>query len=80
MEVEKYQLALKDLGYFNASPTGYYGQLTTTAVYNFQYDHHLVGSWENDGAGMIGPKTRQKIEEIKQHKYLTWESKPLSTL
>jgi peptidoglycan hydrolase-like protein with peptidoglycan-binding domain len=51
-EVEKVQQLLKEKGYFNATPTGYFGTITQTAVMNFQRDHGLaVGCGWNSRSG-----------------------------
>ncbi|MDG0060219.1 peptidoglycan-binding protein [Priestia sp. P5] len=50
-EVEKVQQLLKEKGYFNATPTGYFGTITQTAVMNFQRDHGLAVD------GIVGPAT-----------------------
>ena len=43
--------AVKGKGYFNATPTGYFGTITQTAVMNFQRDHGLAVD------GIVGPAT-----------------------
>ena len=46
--------------------TGYYGYLTQAAVQNFQCKNHIVcsGSPDSTGYGVVGPKTREKLNEL----------------
>ena len=52
--------------YPEALITGYYGPLTILAVERFQVRYNIVnsGSPETTGYGLVGPKTRTKLNEI----------------
>jgi len=63
-EVLKFQGFLNTLGYLNAEPTGFFGPLTEKAVLSFQQEHKIISGHYDLGAGMIGPKTRKKFEEV----------------
>lgn len=47
-ETKRIQQRLKELGYFNAEVTGYYGNITRAAVKKFQYDYGLPQTGEVD--------------------------------
>ena len=47
-ETKRIQQRLKELGYFNAEVTGYYGSITRAAVKKFQYDYGLPQTGEVD--------------------------------
>lgn len=53
--VQNLQNRLRELGYFNATATGYYGNLTRSAVREFQADRGLPVD------GIFGPKTQRAI-------------------
>lgn len=57
--VTSLQTDLKTLGYFNASPTGYYGSLTATAVKSLQRKHGLKPD------GIAGKDTFSLINRLK---------------
>lgn len=46
--------------------TGYFGILTQSAIQRFQCEHNIIceGSPQTTGYGLVGPKTRQKLNEI----------------
>lgn len=46
--------------------TGFYGDVTTNAVRNFQRNHGIVsgGTFETTGYGLVGPSTRAKLNSI----------------
>lgn len=44
--------------------TGYFGDKTVAAVVRFQIKYGIIQSAMEEGAGMLGPKTRAKIAEI----------------
>jgi peptidoglycan hydrolase-like protein with peptidoglycan-binding domain len=53
--VRNLQTRLRELGYFNATATGYYGNLTRSAVREFQADNGLPVD------GIFGPRTQRAI-------------------
>jgi peptidoglycan hydrolase-like protein with peptidoglycan-binding domain len=53
--VRNLQNRLRELGYFNATATGYYGDLTRNAVREFQADNGLAID------GIFGPRTQRAI-------------------
>ncbi|WFD12099.1 peptidoglycan-binding domain-containing protein [Tepidibacter hydrothermalis] len=52
------QNRLKELGYFPANPTGYYGSITKQSVLNFQKANNLVAD------GIAGKNTIQKLNSL----------------
>ncbi|TFG91264.1 MAG: hypothetical protein E4H16_00035 [Candidatus Atribacteria bacterium] len=50
--------------YPEAKITGYFGILTRKAVIRFQLKYGIVASEYSAGAGLVGPKTRTKINEM----------------
>ena len=44
--------------------SGYFGQLTLAAVQKFQIKYGVVNSAEDPGYGLVGPKTRAKLQEV----------------
>lgn len=63
-EVEELQTKLKELGYFNAEPTGTYGMQTIEAVFAFQKEQGILSSWNDYGAGYFGNQTRKILNKI----------------
>lgn len=49
------QQRLRDLGYFNQQPTGYFGSITTDAVLQFQRSHGLIPD------GIVGQRTQSAL-------------------
>lgn len=45
-------------------PTGYFGNLTKQALIEFQIEEGLVVNQNSIGAGTVGPKTRERLNEI----------------
>ncbi|RJQ36894.1 peptidoglycan-binding protein [Candidatus Parcubacteria bacterium] len=43
--------------------TGYFGSLTTRAIQRFQERHGIAGP-DDPGYGIVGPKTRAKLNEL----------------
>lgn len=62
--VENLQKFLREEGFFNGADTGYYGDRTEDAVFAFQKAHGIVSLRSSSGAGVFGPKTREKFDEI----------------
>ncbi len=63
-EVRALQQTLFELGYLDATPTGYYGPKTSAAVLSFQMQFKLAGSPQSPGASLYGPKTREKLAYV----------------
>lgn len=57
-EVTQLQSTLKKLGYFQTTPTGYYGSITKNAVVQFQRDFNVPDT------GFTGSMTRTKLSEV----------------
>lgn len=64
-DVVALQDCLKWLGLFpaNTDSTGYYGAVTRTAVQTFQIQNGIAKKGDS-GFGRVGPKTRQKLNEL----------------
>lgn len=61
--VYELQEKLDKAGFFSYPElTGYYGQATSEAVYNFQVSTGVVRSWEDIGAGEFGPVTKARLD------------------
>lgn len=54
-QVTEIQQRLRDLGYFNRQPTGYFGPITTNAVRQFQRSNGLVAD------GIVGQRTQSAL-------------------
>ncbi|MGE5630331.1 MAG: LysM peptidoglycan-binding domain-containing protein [Caulobacteraceae bacterium] len=57
-KIAEIQAALKKLGYFNETCTGYFGEVTEKAVKDFQKAHKL------DADGVLGPQTLNQINKL----------------
>lgn len=62
--VQRLQEELKALNFLRIDPTGYFGQLTGHAVLKFQQANNLVEDETSVGAGVFGPLTRAKMNEV----------------
>ena len=62
--VTELQSELKRLNFFKTDLSGYYGPITEHAVFKFQQSQRLVGDMDSIGAGIFGPKTRDRMNEI----------------
>lgn len=63
--VEALQRFLQKKGHYNATTqSGLYDQTTFVAVGDFQIARGLITSRTEPGAGNVGPKTREKIQEV----------------
>lgn len=58
-EVKSLQSFLKQKGYLNTEPTGFFGTLTTKAVIDFQKANNI-----NPAVGYVGAVTRAKIQSL----------------
>jgi len=65
-EVRRLQslLATKPGIYPEGKITGYYGSLTKKAVQRFQLEYKVINSIFDAGSGIVGPKTRAKLQEV----------------
>ncbi|HCD10605.1 MAG TPA: sporulation protein [Thermoanaerobacter sp.] len=57
-DVKELQNALAKLGYFNTTPTGYFGSITRDAVIKFQKANNLTPD------GIVGPLTQKAIQGL----------------
>ncbi len=62
-EVSKMQQYLMDWGYLT-EVTGFYGEDTANAIFNFQMDYDIVSDGDQLGAGHFGPQTRRKFDDL----------------
>lgn len=62
-EINKLQLFLEKLGYFHQETTGFYGNFTREAVFNFQKDNIQLSWWERYvlKGSKVGLKTRTAL-------------------
>ncbi len=54
-EVQRVQIALRQLGYFKGEATGYYGPVTKRAVMRFQRAQRIIAD------GVVGSKTKEAL-------------------
>lgn len=52
------QSILKELGYFQSQPTGYYDPITENSVARFQRDFNI------EQLGIVGPQTSKRLEDV----------------
>lgn len=60
-DVTSLQTFLSQEGYFQTSPTGYFGSVTQAAVGAWQEAQGVVSGASDPGFGIVGPKTRAAI-------------------
>ncbi len=58
------QTELNTLNFYKGELNGIYDELTQHAVFKFQQSQYLVGTAESAGAGIFGPKTKDRLNEI----------------
>lgn len=63
-EVLLLQNELYKLNYYKGELNGIYDDLTEHAVFKFQQSQYLIADENSPGAGLIGPKTRDRLNEI----------------
>lgn len=63
-QVRALQEELNKLNYYKGEIHGIYDELTQHATFKFQQSQGLVGSASNAGAGIFGPKTMDRLNEI----------------
>jgi peptidoglycan hydrolase-like protein with peptidoglycan-binding domain/3D (Asp-Asp-Asp) domain-containing protein len=61
-DVEELQSYLQILGYFQGEITGFYGDDTREAVYQFQLESEIIETEEDLGAGHTGVNTRKLLD------------------
>lgn len=62
--VKRLQKELKSLNLLRKEPTGTYDETTEHAVFKLQQVSGLVSAMEDDGAGVFGPQTREKLNNV----------------
>lgn len=63
-EVFALQTELTKLNFFKGPITGFYGELTEHSVFKFQQSQGLVDDENVAGAGVFGPRTKDRLNEI----------------
>ncbi len=63
-QVSKLQVALKNLGYIDSTPSGFYGDATKVAIEQFQLDYGVIFSLNDNGSGVFGPHTREILSQV----------------
>jgi len=63
-EVIRLQEELRNLSFLRIVPTGNFGEITEHAVFKFQQRSGLVKTMSDDGAGVVGPKTRAAMNKV----------------
>lgn len=63
-EVLALQTELTKLNFFKGPITGFYGELTEHSVFKFQQSQGLVKDPKDAGAGVFGPRTKDRLNEI----------------
>lgn len=66
-KIKEMQTYLKDWGYLNIEPDGFYGDSTAEAVYEFQLDFGIVTGPDELGAGHFGVNTRRTFDSLIKH-------------
>ena len=60
-EVKNLQQHLKEEGVFSSGVTGFFGPATRDAVIKYQLKLNILTSASSTGAGIVGPKTLEKM-------------------
>lgn len=63
-EVKRLQKELQSLNLLRRDPNGMYDEATEHAVFKFQQRYGIVGAKTDDGAGVFGPQTIDKLNGI----------------
>lgn len=58
------QTELKKMNLLAIEPTGYYGEVTSHAVFKFQQTQGLIATKDEFGAGIFGPQTRARLGQL----------------
>lgn len=80
-EVFRLQQMLVEKEYLTVYPTGFFGPKTEEALTDFQIDHGLIESRSTRGAGSVGPKTKELLNEYIQDRrdLLAFEEQEVKT-
>lgn len=70
-EVRKLQEELTTLNFYRGEISGEFDALTQHAVFKFQQSQEIVASLEETGAGVFGPMTRGRLNEIVNSREMT---------
>jgi peptidoglycan hydrolase-like protein with peptidoglycan-binding domain/3D (Asp-Asp-Asp) domain-containing protein len=62
--VKKLQEELRKINFYRTEPTGVYDKVTAHAVFKFQQSQNIIDDENATGAGVFGPKTRQRLNEL----------------
>jgi peptidoglycan hydrolase-like protein with peptidoglycan-binding domain/3D (Asp-Asp-Asp) domain-containing protein len=62
--VKKLQQELKNMNYYRKDVTGVYDEVTEHAVFKFQQAQGIIVDEKTVGAGVFGPKTRQRLNDL----------------
>ncbi len=65
-EVRVMQTTLKTLGYYHGGIDGQFSTSVETALRKFQLDHYVITKADDQGSGVLGPKTREKLAAVLQ--------------
>ena len=63
-DVRRLQEELTKLHFLGVDPSGFYGEVTEHAVFKFQQSQGIVTSAKDQGAGYLGPATRDRFHAI----------------
>lgn len=63
-DVRRLQEELRNLNLFKTTSTGYYGQVTQHAVFKFQQRQEILSDYQETGAGVFGPQTRDTMNSL----------------
>lgn len=74
-QVRRLQQTLRDLNFLTIEPSGYYGPVTTHAVFKFQQRMGIINDKSDLAAGVVGPETRLAL-----NKYLNSRNQLLTEL
>ncbi len=63
-DVRLLQEELQRIHLLGIEPTGFYGDVTAHAVFKFQQTQQLLSTESEQGAGVLGPKTREVLNSL----------------
>lgn len=76
-DVFKLQQMLVQREFMTVNPTGYFGPKTKAALIEFQIAEEIIQSQYSAGAGTVGPKTKERLNEILQEEKEQYENEIL---